>query len=80
MTCEFVWKNAQNGQTCLIVKEHDMLILSRRAGEAINIGDDIKVIVLEIGRGQVRIGITAPKSVPVFREEIYERLKAEGKK
>lgn len=57
-----------------------MLILSRRAGEAINIGDDIKVIVLEIGRGQVRIGITAPKSVPVFREEIYERLKAEGKK
>lgn len=54
-----------------------MLILTRRAGEAINIGDDIKVIIVGINRGQVRIGIQAPQSVPVHREEVYDRIKTE---
>jgi len=52
-----------------------MLILSRRTGETICIGDDIEVTVLEVRGNQVRFGITAPKEVPVHREEIYERIK-----
>jgi carbon storage regulator len=52
-----------------------MLILSRRVGENLIIGDDIVISVLGINRGQVRIGITAPKDVPVHREEVYDRIK-----
>lgn len=52
-----------------------MLILSRNIGESIRIGDDIKLVVLENDGSQVRIGIDAPKSVPVHREEIYYRVK-----
>lgn len=48
-----------------------MLILTRRAGESIYIGDNIKVKVLNAERGQARIGIEAPKDVPVNREEIW---------
>lgn len=51
-----------------------MLMLGRRTGEAINIGDDVKVTILSIKGGQVRIGIAAPKSIAVHREEIYERI------
>lgn len=54
-----------------------MLILTRRAWEKIRVGDDIEVVVLEIQGSQVRIGVTAPKEIPVWRAEIYERTKKE---
>ena len=52
-----------------------MLVLSRRKDESLFIGEDIKVTVLDIRGGQVRIGITAPTYVKVFREEVYDRIK-----
>ncbi|WP_273827073.1 carbon storage regulator CsrA [Providencia rettgeri] len=54
------------------------LILTRREGEALNIGDDIKITVFGIKGNQVRIGIEAPKHVSVHREEIYQRILAEN--
>ena len=54
-----------------------MLILTRRINEMLNIGDDIEVIVLGINGNQVRIGIDAPRDVPVHREEIYRKIQAE---
>lgn len=54
-----------------------MLILTRRMGETIMVGDDVTVTVLGVKGGQVRIGINAPGDIAVHREEIYERIKAE---
>ena len=54
-----------------------MLILTRRAGETVMVGDDVTVTVLGVKGNQVRVGINAPKSVAVHREEIYERIKRE---
>ena len=54
-----------------------MLILTRRVGETLMIGDDVNVTVLGVKGNQVRIGINAPKDVAVHREEIYERIKRE---
>ena len=54
-----------------------MLILTRRVNETLNIGDDIQVTVLGVKGNQVRIGIDAPRDVPVHREEIYQRIKKE---
>ena len=57
-----------------------MLILTRRIGETLNIGDDVQVIVLGIKGNQVRLGVDAPKEIPVYRQEIYERIKKENQK
>jgi carbon storage regulator len=54
-----------------------MLILTRRVGESLMIGNEITVTVLAVKGSQVRIGINAPKEVAVHREEIYERVKQE---
>lgn len=54
-----------------------MLVLTRRLGETLNIGDHVQVTVLGIKANQVRIGIAAPKTVLVHREEVYERIKHE---
>jgi len=54
-----------------------MLILTRRTGETLMIGDDIKVTVLAVKGNQVRIGVDAPKEVSVHREEIHARIVAE---
>lgn len=52
-----------------------MLILTRRTGEEIYIGDDITVVVLGVKGNQVRVGVNAPRQVTVHRQEIYERIR-----
>ena len=56
-----------------------MLILARRLGERLRIGDDVTVTVMTISGSHVRIGIEAPRSVAVFREEIFNRIVEENK-
>jgi carbon storage regulator len=54
-----------------------MLILSRRIGESICVGDDVQITVLGSKKGQVRLGVQASKEIPVHREEVYKRIKNE---
>ena len=57
-----------------------MLILTRRIGESLRIGDEVSVTVLGIKGSQVRIGVNAPKSVSVHREEVYDRINDKNSK
>ncbi|OGC75781.1 MAG: carbon storage regulator [candidate division Zixibacteria bacterium RBG_16_50_21] len=57
-----------------------MLILTRKVGESITIGDDVKITVLGVQGQQVRLGIVAPQKVAVHREEIYLKIQEENKK
>ncbi|MDO5154416.1 MAG: carbon storage regulator CsrA [Eubacteriales bacterium] len=56
-----------------------MLALSRKANESIIIGNDIEITILEVKGEQVKVGIKAPKSVPVYREEVYMQIKEANK-
>jgi carbon storage regulator len=56
-----------------------MLILTRRLSESVKIGDEVTVTVLGVKNGQVRIGVSAPKTIPVHRKEVYERIRATGR-
>ena len=55
-----------------------MLVLSRKRDETIMIGDEIEITVVDIRRDKIRLGITAPKSVPVHRKEVYEVIQREN--
>lgn len=55
-----------------------MLVLTRKSGEAIKLGDDITITVVEIKGNQVRLGIEAPAQVRVYRKELYEKIKSEN--
>ena len=57
-----------------------MLILARKVGEAIAIADDIKITIVDIQGGQVRLGVEAPSHVSVHREEIYQRILEENRR
>ena len=56
-----------------------MLIITRRAGEKVMLGDDIVVEVMEVAGNSIRLGIAAPRSIPVYREELWEAVRAENR-
>lgn len=56
-----------------------MLIFSRKQGEKIRVGEDIEIVVLEMKRGHVKLGINAPRSLSIHREEIYQRILEENR-
>ena len=55
-----------------------MLVLTRKTNQSIMIGDDVEVTVLAVSRDKIRLGITAPRDVPVFRKEVYLSIKGEA--
>ena len=57
-----------------------MLILTRKVGEAVAVGDDIQISVVEIKGTQVKLGIQAPKNIEVHREEIYQKIQEENRR
>lgn len=56
-----------------------MLVLTRRAGEGIVLGEDITIKIIEVKGGGIRIGIDAPKECKIYRQEVYERISAENR-
>ena len=57
-----------------IIREDVMLVLSRKIGEVITVGNSVKITVLSFDRGVVRLGIEAPKNIPVHRKEVHDKL------
>ncbi len=55
-----------------------MLVLTRKTNQSIMIGDDVEVTVLAVSRDKIRLGITAPRDIPVFRKEVYLSIKGEA--
>jgi len=60
-------------------QERTMLVLTRKAGEGIVIGDNITIKIIEVKGGGIRIGIDAPKDQKIYRQEVYERISAENR-
>ena len=52
-----------------------MLVLTRRLGESITIGDNVKIVIVDIDGNQVKLGIEAPRNIEIYREELYEKIK-----
>jgi carbon storage regulator len=55
-----------------------MLVLTRKVGESIRIGDDIEVVVTSVEQNKVKIGIRSPRHIPVYREELYQKIQADN--
>src|SRR5947209_9216651 len=58
-------------------EESDMLVLTRKIGESVVIGGDVRVVVVAMEGKQCRLGVVAPRTVPVHRQEVYERIRAD---
>jgi len=58
--------------------EYSMLVLTRKAGEGIIIGDDITIKIIELKGGAIRIGVDAPRETKIYRQEVYDRIKKEN--
>lgn len=56
-----------------------MLILTRRIGESIRIGDDITILITSVDQNKVKVGITSPRHIPIYREELYLKIQQENK-
>jgi len=54
-----------------------MLVLSRHTDESIMVGDNVEIVVVSIRRNEIQLGVTAPKSIPVYRKELYSRIQQE---
>lgn len=57
-----------------------MLVLTRKKGQSLNIGDDVKIVLLEVSGDSVRIGIEAPPEVAIYRSEVYQTLQQENRR
>jgi carbon storage regulator len=74
----WVRQSYNRGPVCTAEGVNHMLILTRRVGQTVIVGQDIAVKIVEVKGNQVRLGIEAPRNVTVHREEIYERIHAEA--